>query len=83
MRVADLTQPMANGIILENLAGLDQPPARCRIVVAPPRVRGANGGPARVLALIDDQPGGTPWRPLMIGDRALHPAHRGGRRSRR
>jgi len=41
-------------IILENLASLDQLPARCRIVVAPLKVSGANGGPARVLALIDD-----------------------------
>jgi arylformamidase len=44
----------AGAIILENLAGLDQLPARCRIVVAPLKVSGANGGPARVLALIDD-----------------------------
>jgi arylformamidase len=41
-------------IILENLAAMDQLPARCRIVVAPLKVRGANGGPARVLALVDD-----------------------------
>jgi arylformamidase len=41
-------------IILENLASLDGLPARCRIVVAPLKVSGANGGPARVLALVDD-----------------------------
>ena len=41
-------------IILENLAAMDQLPARCRIVVAPLKVSGANGGPARVLALVDD-----------------------------
>jgi arylformamidase len=41
-------------IILENLASLDQLPARCRIVVAPLKVSGANGGPARVFALVDD-----------------------------
>jgi kynurenine formamidase len=41
-------------IILENLASLADLPARCRIVVAPLKVRGANGGPARVLALLDD-----------------------------
>ncbi len=40
-------------IILENLAAMDQLPARCRIVVAPLKVSGANGGPARVLALVD------------------------------
>ena len=39
-------------IILENLAAMDQLPARCRIVVAPLKVSGANGGPARVLALV-------------------------------
>ncbi len=41
-------------IILENLAAMDQMPARCRIVVAPLKVSGANGGPARVLALVED-----------------------------
>lgn len=41
-------------IILENLAAMDQLPARCRIVVSPLKVSGANGGPARVLALVDD-----------------------------
>lgn len=44
----------AGAIILENLAAMDQLPARCRIVVAPLKVSGANGGPARVLALVDD-----------------------------
>jgi kynurenine formamidase len=39
-------------IILENLASLDGLPARCGIVVAPLKVQGANGAPARVLALI-------------------------------
>jgi arylformamidase len=41
-------------IILENLASMEQLPARCRIVVAPLKVSGANGGPARVFALVDD-----------------------------
>jgi arylformamidase len=41
-------------IILENLAAMDQLPTRCRIVVAPLKVTGANGGPARVLALVED-----------------------------
>jgi len=44
----------AGAIILENLAAMDQLPARCRIVVAPLKVSGANGGPARVLALMED-----------------------------
>jgi arylformamidase len=42
----------AGKLIIENLASLAEMPARCRIVVAPLKVRGANGGPARVLALI-------------------------------
>ena len=33
---------------------MDQLPARCRIVVAPLKVSGANGGPARVLALVEE-----------------------------
>lgn len=44
----------AGRIILENLAALDELPERCRIVVAPLKVRHANGGPARVFALVDD-----------------------------
>jgi arylformamidase len=44
----------AGKIIIENLASLAELPARCRVVVAPLKVRGANGGPARVFALIDD-----------------------------
>jgi kynurenine formamidase len=43
----------AGRIILENLASLDGLPPRCRIVVAPLKVAGANGAPARVLALVD------------------------------
>lgn len=41
-------------IIIENLASLAGVPARSRIVVAPLKVRGANGGPARVLIFADD-----------------------------
>jgi kynurenine formamidase len=41
-------------IILENLAAMDQLPARCRIVVAPRKGSGANRGPARVRAVVDD-----------------------------
>ena len=44
----------AGKIIIENLAGLAELPVRCRIVVAPLKVRRANGGPARVLAFIDE-----------------------------
>lgn len=43
----------AGAIILENLASLDQMPPRCRIVVAPLKVKAANGSPARVFALLD------------------------------
>jgi kynurenine formamidase len=43
----------AGAIILENLAALDDLPARCRIVVAPLKVKAANGGPARIFALLD------------------------------
>lgn len=44
----------AGKIIVENLASLAELPSRCRIVVAPLKVRGANGGPARVLAFVDE-----------------------------
>ena len=44
----------AGKIIIENLASLAELPDRCRIVVAPLKVRNANGGPARVFALLDD-----------------------------
>jgi kynurenine formamidase len=33
---------------------MDGLPARCRIVVAPLKVAAANGGPARVFALVED-----------------------------
>lgn len=39
-------------MILENLTNLDQLPERTLLVVAPMKVRGANGAPARVFALI-------------------------------
>jgi arylformamidase len=44
----------AGKIIIENLASLAELPDRCRIVVAPLKVRRANGGPARVFALVED-----------------------------
>jgi arylformamidase len=39
-------------MILENLTNLDQLPERTLLVVAPMKVRGANGAPARIFALI-------------------------------
>ena len=47
----------AGRVILENLRALTELPSRCRIVCAPLKVRNANGGPARVLALVDDVAG--------------------------
>jgi kynurenine formamidase len=42
----------AGRVILENLTNLDQLPARSFLVIAPMKVRAANGAPARVLALL-------------------------------
>lgn len=39
-------------LLLENLTHLDQLPERTLLVVAPMKVRGANGAPARIFALI-------------------------------
>jgi arylformamidase len=47
----------AGRLILENLANLDQLPARAPVVVAPLKVSRANGAPARVLALLPDAEG--------------------------
>jgi arylformamidase len=44
----------AGRMILENLTNLGQLPRRAQIVVAPLKVRGANGAPARVLAFVPD-----------------------------
>lgn len=41
-------------MILENLTNLDLLPARTQVVVAPLKVRAANGAPARVLAFVPD-----------------------------
>ena len=41
-------------MILENLTNLDGLPARTQVVVAPLKVRRANGAPARVLAFVPD-----------------------------
>jgi len=44
----------AGRMILENVANLDQLPERVPVVVAPLKVRAANGGPVRILALLPD-----------------------------
>jgi kynurenine formamidase len=44
----------AGRLILENLTQLDQLPERTQIVVAPLKVRAANGAPARIFAFIPD-----------------------------
>jgi kynurenine formamidase len=44
----------AGRMILENLTNLDLLPARTQVVVAPLKVRAANGAPARVLAFVPD-----------------------------
>jgi kynurenine formamidase len=41
-------------MILENLTNLDLLPERTQVVVAPLKVRAANGAPARVLAFVPD-----------------------------
>jgi arylformamidase len=43
----------AGRLIIENLSSLDRLPERTRVVVAPMKVRGANGAPARVFALTE------------------------------
>lgn len=44
----------AGRMIIENVTSLDQLPERAQVVVAPLKVRGANGGPARIFALLPD-----------------------------
>jgi arylformamidase len=43
----------AGRLILENLTNLGELPERCRVVIAPMKVRDANGGPSRVFAFPD------------------------------
>ena len=43
----------AGRVIIENLSNLDRLPERTRVVVAPIKVRGANGAPARAFALTE------------------------------
>jgi arylformamidase len=56
----------AGCVILENLCALTALPARCPIVCAPLKVRDANGGPVRVLALLPE-PGDTGTLPASSG----------------
>jgi arylformamidase len=44
----------AGRMILENVANLDQLPERAQVVVAPMKVKEANGAPARIFALLPD-----------------------------
>jgi kynurenine formamidase len=44
----------AGRMILENLTNLDLLPSRAQVVIAPLKVRAANGAPARVLAFVPD-----------------------------
>jgi arylformamidase len=44
----------AGRLILENLTNLDQLPERTLLVVAPMKVKAANGAPARVFALVSE-----------------------------
>jgi arylformamidase len=45
----------AGRMILENVNNLEQLPERARVVVAPMSVREANGAPARIFALLDEE----------------------------
>jgi kynurenine formamidase len=47
----------AGRMIIENATNLDQLPERVQVVVAPMKVKDANGGPARIFALLPDQRG--------------------------
>ena len=42
----------AGRLIIENMTNLDQLPERAQVVVAPLKVRAANGGPARIFAFV-------------------------------
>jgi arylformamidase len=45
----------AGRMIIENATNLDQLPERVQVVVAPLKVRDANGAPTRIFALVPDQ----------------------------
>ena len=71
-------------LILENLANLDQLPPRAPVVVAPLKVSGANGAPARVLALLPDEGRRAPPRRADRGRRdGAHPCGAVARARRR
>jgi arylformamidase len=42
----------AGRLIIENMTNLDQLPERCLLVVAPMKVKAANGAPSRIFALL-------------------------------
>jgi kynurenine formamidase len=44
----------AGRMIIENVTNLEQLPERVQVVVAPMKVRDANGAPARIFALVPD-----------------------------
>ncbi|HEX3689519.1 MAG TPA: cyclase family protein [Solirubrobacteraceae bacterium] len=44
-------------MIIENVANLTELPARCQVVVAPIKLTGSNGAPARIFALLPDERG--------------------------
>src|SRR4029453_2141437 len=48
----------AGRLIIENVTNLDQLPERAQVVVAPLKVREANGAPVRIFALLPDTEGG-------------------------
>jgi arylformamidase len=50
----------AGRLIIENVTNLDQLPERTQVVVAPLKVREANGAPVRIFALLPDREGGKP-----------------------
>lgn len=49
----------AGRMIIENATNLDKLPDRAQVVVAPLKVRNANGSPARIFALLPDRKGGS------------------------
>jgi len=45
----------AGRLIIENMTNLGELPERVQVVVAPMKVRAANGAPARIFAFVPDQ----------------------------
>ena len=48
----------AGRMIIENVANLTELPTRSQVVVAPIKLAGGNGGPARIFALLPDEHNG-------------------------